>query len=296
MMPDPLIGQKIGDYELRQLIARSTWGVIYLGYDPHLSRYAALRISKGNATEARASRFMREAQSLARLFHPHIVPVLQFGKEDDLYYLAMRYIPNGLLLHEAHRKKKARNEWYSLPTVARMVEQLASAVDHAHGQDMVHRNLKPSNIILDSGDVPYITDFGYALVKEGRAFGTPKYLAPEQANDPTQALPASDQYALGVITYELLTQHLPFYGKTAQETMRFVLENPVPSPRQHIPTLPEAVDLVMTRVLAKNPEHRFESCTAFARALTQALLTVTPSASHAPLILFSAIGAPTKSL
>jgi serine/threonine protein kinase len=249
---------------------------VYKGIDLSLKRPVAIKvINEGyRASAVYAQRFEREAQAVASLKHPNIVTIFRFGKLDNLYYLVMEYI-DGVDLNLIMHNYAAQGELMPHHDVIRIVEAIGSALDYAHSQGVIHRDIKPSNIMIERDGRPVLTDFGLALrLSEGTigdTFGSPHYISPEQARNSANAVPQSDQYSLGVITYELLTGVVPFEdpSPTALAMQHIMAE--VPSPRAFNRALSEQVEQVLFKILAKKPEDRFSSGVEFSRALNEAL-------------------------
>jgi serine/threonine-protein kinase len=227
-----------GDYELLEDIARGGMGVVYKARQVSLNRLVALKmILKGElATPRDVARFRAEAEAAANLDHPHIVPIYEVGEHDGQQYYAMRFV-EGTSLTRCPRAD-ARTEASLVATVAR-------AVHYAHQHGILHCDLKPSNILVDSAGVPYVADFGLAkrvdadrsLTESGALVGTPRYMAPEQAAGRKHLTVAADVYGLGVVLYERLTGQTPFSGETPLEVLRQVRENEPPRPSSIIPGL-----------------------------------------------------------
>jgi serine/threonine protein kinase len=287
-MSDPLIGGSLGDYHIMRLLGRGGMARVYLGYDRRLDRYAAIKvIDPGERRNPdSAERFRREAQAIARLQHPNIVIIYQFGEEEDVYYMAMAFV-EGLDLFDVLAGYASHKEWMPYDDVVRVVREVGSALDYAHESGVIHRDIKPSNIMLDRAGHVVLMDFGLALsVKEGslgETFGTPHYMAPEQVESSAKAVPQSDLYALGVVTYEMLAGRVPFLDESAMSLAMMHVQKPPPSPRAFNPDLPPALDTVLLRMLAKDPQARYQSGVEFAEALRFALDT-SPTGPRRPQV------------
>lgn len=276
MNSDPLIGQQLDHYLIQQALGHGGMARVYKGIDINLKRPVAIKmIAEGLRTNATyAQRFEREAQSVANLKHPNIVTVFHFGKHDGLYYLVMEYI-DGADLDIILNNYERNGELMPHQDVIRILGAVADALDYAHGQGVIHRDVKPSNIMLERDGRPVLTDFGLALrLSEGTrgdTFGSPHYISPEQARNSANAVPQSDLYSLGVIAYELLTGILPFDDPSATSLAMQHIMQPVPSPRLFNRALSEQVEQVLFRILAKEPEARFQTGNEFIAALHDSL-------------------------
>lgn len=260
----------IPGYEILQELGRGGMGVVYKARQVNLNRTVALKmILAGSHASANAmARFLKEAETIARLKHPQIVQVHEFGSHAGMPYFCMEYLEGGSLAD------KISSQPQSPGAAARMVEMLAQAVSAAHEQGIIHRDLKPGNVLLDSNGTLKITDFG--LAKEGDAgttatgevLGTPSYMAPEQAAGKVKEIgPAADIYALGAILYELLTARPPFKGATAWDTLQMVTgAEPVP-PSQFQAKIPRDLETICLKCLQKDPARRYSSAQALAEDL-----------------------------
>jgi WD40 repeat protein/tetratricopeptide (TPR) repeat protein len=255
----------IGRFEVRARLGEGAFGTVYQAYDPHLDRLVALKVAKPDAlnSDRRVRRFLREARAAANLRHPHIVPVHDSGQDGELYYIASAFIAGRTL--EAASAGGALDFRHS----AAIVRQLAEALAYAHGQGVIHRDVKPANVLLDERGEALLTDFGLAarsegeerLTQEGAGMGTPAYLAPEQAAG--AAVAASDQYSLGCTLYEMLTGRTPFAG--AAPLQQFLHQSqPVASPRKVRPGIPRDLETICLKTLAKDPKERYPDCQALA--------------------------------
>jgi serine/threonine-protein kinase len=261
-----------GRYRLDEPIGEGGMAVVYRGYDLVLNRPVAIKVLRGQfASDANfLRRFEREAQAAARLSHPNIVSVYDVGRDDGTRYIVMEYVPGKTL-----KQLILEHAPFSLDDTIHIIRQVAAALDYAHQHGLVHRDIKPQNILVDERGFVKVTDFGIAkgladvsLTEAGFGMGTVHYVSPEQARG-EPATPASDVYALGVVLYEMLTGRLPFDADNPIGlAMQHVHETP-PSPRQFNPHIPPAVEAIVLRALAKDPRQRFPSAGALAQALTQ---------------------------
>ncbi len=271
-------GSSFGPYRVVQLLGAGGMASVYKAYEETLDRHVALKVVHGGflGDPSFAERFRREAKVVARLEHPNIVPVHAFGVEEGVPWMAMRLVTGGAVSALLGAGRLPATE------AARIVGEVASALDYAHGKGIVHRDVKPQNMLLDDGRRAYLADFGIARLLEtsthltatGMIQGTPAYMAPEQATgQPVDA--RADIYALGIVAYETLTGRVPFTGPTPVSILLKHVSEPPPRP----PTseLPAAVTTVLERCLAKKPEDRFASATEFSAALDAALVDTVPA-------------------
>jgi serine/threonine protein kinase len=263
------VGQRFGDYRLVRFLGDGTFGDVYLGEQVYDKSPAAVKVFKTKLTPDRFKDFLNEVRTVL-LKHPHIVQVLDFGmREDDIPFLVMEFAPNGTLL-----ARHPRGTLLPLSTIVQYVKQIAAALQYAHDQRRIHRDIKPENILFGAKNELLLSDFGIAAVahstssqKMEEAIGTALYMAPEQWKG--KPLPASDQYALGIVVYEWLSGKCPFAGAGLQ-LMYQHLEAPPPPIRTKVPTLSPEVEEVILTALAKDPKTRFGSVQAFATALQEA--------------------------
>jgi serine/threonine protein kinase len=271
----------IGQYRVVEEIGRGAGGIVYRALDPAIGREVAIkelrlsRLAPDEISEAR-QRFVREARAVGNLRHANIVTLYQFIEQKDSLYLVMELVPGGSL-HNLIRD----NAPLKTGEVAGIVRQVAAALDHAHANAVVHRDIKPGNILVSNdrdrnGPVVKVTDFGIAqissqvLTMTGVSLGTPAYMAPEQIKA-SKVDAKADQFSLGVVAYELLSRELPFNAPDPHGLMYQIVNAEAPSLLAANPDLPVEVDRVIGRALAKNPDRRFASCGEFAEALDQAL-------------------------
>lgn len=273
---DPLIGQQLDEYELLSLLGYGGMARVYRGRDARLKREVAIKVIDAvyRADEAYRARFEREAQAIAQLEHPHIVRLYRYGEVSGLFYMAMQYIP-GQDLHGYLGELKARQEWLPALEAARLVRELCGALDYAHSKGIIHRDVKPSNIMLGEDGRSFLTDFGLALLADGETkgdiFGSPHYVAPEQAISSARVVPQSDLYAVGVILYEMFTRQRPFEGAAPLEIAMKQMGEPPPSPQLHRPDLSPALTAVILKALAKEPGERYANGNLLATAVEQAI-------------------------
>jgi len=269
-MTEHLVGTKLGKYEIQAEIGRGGMGAVYRGYDPLLDRYVAVKVLAPHLVwEQRfVERFLREARAAARLKHPHIVTIHDVGHEGGWYYFVMEYL-EGQTLTEVIRQRGALSPGEALA----ILRPLADALDYAHHRGLVHRDIKPGNVMVGVDGHVTLTDFGIAraaqetqLTATGAVVGTPQYMSPEQVNG-LAADARSDQYSLGVVAYEVLSGQVPFQAESTLALMYKVVHEPPPPIQQSRPDLPAAVGDVLERALAKAPGNRYPTAGAFVEAL-----------------------------
>ena len=262
------------EYILERELGRGGMAVVYLGRDAHLGRPVAVKVLPPELTYGGGSmieRFKREAQTAAKLDHPNIIPVYRVAPGGKLFWYVMKYLDGEPLDDILEREGQLPVE-----RAVDIVGQVAEALDYAHQNRVVHRDVKPANVSVDKKGRVTVTDFGIAkaldantLTASGSIIGTPYYMSPEQCKG-RRVGPAADQYSLAVMTYQMLGGHLPFTGDSAVEIVHKHVADPVPPLGVLRPQLPEAVVQVVEKGLAKTPEERFATVTDFARALKAA--------------------------
>jgi tRNA A-37 threonylcarbamoyl transferase component Bud32 len=295
-----LTGKTLGKYRLLERLGQGGMAQVYKAYQPDLDRYVAVKVLHPHLTgdEDFAARFRREARAVAALGHPNIVRVYDFDADGGLAFLVMEYLEGSslkALLHDLG----GRGERMDLQEVGRIVCALADALDHAHHQGTVHRDVKPSNVLITADGRPVLTDFGIArmvdstaVTESGGTLGTPAYMSPEQGQGEVGDA-RSDIYALGVLLYQLCTGRVPFDADTPYAIIIKHMTAPLPSPRSLNADLPEAVERVILKALAKDPDNRYQTAGELGRALRGAI-EVSPSAPrpyHYPNALRRALDA-----
>lgn len=263
-------GTQVGSYVIDGLLGRGGMGIVYRAYHPRLDRWAAIKVLPPfNATGDAHDRFEREARAIARLRHSHILTVFDFGEFAGQPYMAVELMPNGSM------DERMPAEPRTVAEALTILRPLAEALDYAHSQGVLHRDVKPANIFLDSGLQPVLADFGLAklyseesMTASGFVSGTPTHMSPEQANG-KPITGATDQYSLAVIAYQLLAGQLPFKG-ALMELLYAHVNTPPPAASSFNPALPTLVDDVLARGLAKDPGDRWHSCVDFIGALEAA--------------------------
>ena len=263
------VNQQLGHYRLVRLLGQGGFAEVYLGEHIHLKTQAAVKVLHTRLTDDDVQQFQQEAQTVARLLHPNIVRVLDFGVEQGSPYLVMDYAPNGTL-----RSRFVRGTRVPLSTVVMLTRQIAEALQYAHGRRLIHRDIKPENLLLGRNYEVLLSDFGIALVLQSSRLystqniaGTISYMAPEQIQ--ACPCPASDQYALGIILYEWLCGTRPFEGSYSEIAVKQTVMPPPPL-RSFVPELPPAVEQVVMTALQKDPNQRFPDVLIFAQTLEQA--------------------------
>ncbi|NDJ78870.1 MAG: protein kinase [Chloroflexi bacterium] len=271
-----MIGRQLDEYRLETLSGQGGMARVYLATDVRLNRRAAIKVidSPFDSNSEYIKRFEQEAKAVARLEHPHIVRLYRYGEVDGLLYMAMQYIDGSTLRDLLAQKRKSRR--YLEPREAsRIMWQVCDALDYAHQQGVIHRDVKPSNILLDRQGRVFLADFGLARMTDqrthGEIFGSPLYMAPEQAISSAAAVPQTDLYALGVILYEIFTGRVPFPdGSPTEIALQHVSDPPTP-PRKVRAKITADVQDVILKALAKEPAERYQTGSALAGALEHAL-------------------------
>ncbi|WP_129633742.1 serine/threonine-protein kinase [Candidatus Oscillochloris fontis] len=289
MTQQNLIGTTLGRFEIISELGRGGMAVVYKAHQADLDRIVALKILPPDLTHDTSyiARFRQEARSVARLEHPHIMPIYDVGESNGIHYIAMKFI-QGLTLKDVMQEEGAM----PVRRAAEILAQVGDALDYAHRQGVIHRDIKPSNVMLTDEGWAYLTDFGLArgtgnttsgLTMAGTVMGTPEYMSPEQAQGLPTVGPPTDIYALGVVLYELLTGTFPFHAETPMAMLAArLLQAPIP-PRDVRGDLPSAVEDVVMRALARKPEARFASAAEMVAALRSAAGIGTGTSAQPPL-------------
>lgn len=269
-----LSGRNLGPYRIMEQIGKGGMATVYKAYQPSVDRYVAIKVLPAHFAQdpTFVERFEREARTIARLEHPHILPVYDYGKADDgTTYIVMRYIEAGTLADLLAESVLFLEEGF------RIFIQIGEALAYAHAQGVVHRDMKPSNVLMDMHNQAFLTDFGLARIVEGDSsltgsaiLGTPAYMAPEQGEG-KPADERSDIYALGIMLYEMTTGRRPFEAETPMAVMLKHMTEPLPLPRQINPALSPAIERVILKALAKTPAERFQTVDDMVRALQAAI-------------------------
>ena len=266
------IPSDFGDYGLLEEVGRGGQGVVYRAYQKSLNRTVALKVVGLGpwATEAHLKRFRREAEAAASLEHPGIVPIHEVGERDGCCYFSMKFVEGGKL------DEVAKREPMPISRAVELIAKVARTAHYAHQHGILHRDIKPGNILLDTNGEPLLTDFGLARLVETEStvtrtkevMGTPSYMAPEQAaGENTKLSKATDIYGLGAVLYQLLTGHPPFAGGTTYETIQLLLNTEPRQPRLLNPRIDRDLSTICLKCLEKDPKRRYSSALALAEDL-----------------------------
>jgi tRNA A-37 threonylcarbamoyl transferase component Bud32 len=276
---DPFIGKTLGDYKLTSVLATGGMARIYVGKDINLGREAAVKVLTQEMIESDSflrERFLREARAVAVLDHPNIIPIFQYGEEEDFYFLVMKLVRGRDFADEIGDLQR-QGERMTIKRMLHILSQTAAALDAAHEAGIIHRDVKPSNILLEEEtDRAILTDFGLVLQQTeidktmGTAFGTPRYISPEQALASESVVPQSDIYSLGVIVYEIVTGSQVFRADTAMQIALSHISEPPPAPTTINPDISKAVEREILKALEKEPENRHQTAMEFVEALAAA--------------------------
>jgi len=263
------VGQRLGNYRVIRLLGKGGFGDVYLGEHIHLNTQVAIKVLQTRLVGSNLEQFRVEAQTIARLVHPHIVRIFDFGVEDDSPFLVMDYAPNGIL-----RQRHPKGIPVPAKSIVAYVKQVAAALQYAHDRKLIHRDIKPENMLLGlNGDV-LLSDFGLVLIAQStgsqttkEVAGTIPYMAPEQINGKPR--PASDQYALGIVIYEWLSGERPFNGSFVEIATQHLMIPPA-ALYGRIAGVSPAMEEVVFTALAKDPQQRYANVQDLAIALEQA--------------------------
>jgi serine/threonine protein kinase len=264
------IGQQLGNYRLTQILGRGGFAEVYLGEHIYLKTLTAIKVLQTRLSDTEdIGSFLKEAQMIARLSHPGIVRVMDFGIDNETPFLVMDYAPNGTL-----RQRHPKGSRLPLSTIVPYVKQLADALHYAHSEKLIHRDIKPENLLVGKRKEILLSDFGIALIAQSSRYqstqdvvGTVAYMSPEQIQGKPR--PASDQYSLAVVIYEWLCGDRPFHGSFTELCTQHIFASPPPL-REKVPAISSDVERVIMTALAKEPKERFGNIQAFANALEQA--------------------------
>ena len=295
MEADPLIGQHLDEYRLLSLLGKGGMARVYLGLDVRLKRYVSIKVIDPpfRSDPDYVRRFQLEAQAIAQLEHPYIVRLYRYGEARGLLYMAMQYI-EGADLESVLESYQQNGGLIPAGDAGRIVRELCHALDYAHARGVIHRDVKPSNVILDRQGHPFLTDFGLALLAQSgtreQAFGTPHYMAPEQVAGGV-ATPLSDLYAVGIVLYQLFTGELPFDADDPIDVVQMQVTRAPRPPRALRPAISSGVQAVILKAMAKAPADRYASGAALAEAL-DASLALIPAGARAPVPMLAAMSVP----
>ena len=305
MPADPLHGRNLGKYQVLEPLGRGGMARVYRAYHPQLDRYVAIKVLRSDLVEEEEflGRFRREAQAVAALRHPHIIQVFDFDAQDDIYYMVMELL-EGDSLRTRLNDYRVLKEWMPLGEVVRVLLDVLDGLEYAHSEGMVHRDVKPGNILLSRLGRAVLTDFGIAQIVGGTRYtvsgalmGTLNYMAPEQAME-GQCDARSDVYSLGIVFYEMLMGDPPFDADTPLAILMKHLNDSLPQPRKTDPTIPKALERVVVKALAKRPQRRYQSAAEMGSALRTAAKRariVVPARISLPLS-FTTAEAPSESV
>lgn len=288
-MSEELTGMNLGGFQVGRLIGEGGMGAVYRATRPGWPEAMAIKVlahQYAQDTEFR-TRFVREGQVLSQLSHEHIIPVYTFGEDGGYLYFVMRYV-KGLSLYDLMLKRR-----FSPVAAWQIIKPLASALDYAHEREIIHRDIKPGNILIEvqqEGDKTrnhiFLADFGLskvlswsALTQSGISVGTPQYMSPEQVLD-HPLTPASDVYTLAVVVYEMLLGRLPFYHRRPEQLAFAHIEKAPPTPTALISDFPKPFEEVLLSALRKDPTQRYQSAGEFAQAYSEAARAVGPEDSR----------------
>jgi serine/threonine protein kinase len=288
-MPN-LTGQSIGRYHILEQLGEGGMATVYRAYDTRLERNVAVKVLRTDQfipaqLQMVLQRFEREAKSLGKLKHPNIVNVLDFGEHEGMPFLVMEYLPGGTLKQKLGHVIPWQEAIQTLLPVAR-------GLSYAHQHNIIHRDVKPANILIDQNDAPILTDFGIAKLLEGAeghtltgsgvGIGTPEYMAPEQGIGAHAIDARADIYSLGIVLYEMVTGRKPYIADTPMAVVLKQMTDPLPRPTEYAPDLPEDVEHILFKALAKQPEDRYADMNALIKAMECALAETKKVETPAP--------------
>ena len=288
-MPE-LIGKSLGRYHILEQIGEGGMAIVYKAFDTRLEREVAVKVIRmgrlaPDIADKALKRFEREGKALARLNHPNIISIIDYGEDMGHPYLVMPYLPGGTL--KEMLRAEGKTDWQD---AARMLLPIAKALTYAHEEEMIHRDVKPANILITRSGDPMLTDFGIAKIIDEEAtmdltgtratVGTPEYMAPEQVTAKTVDHRA-DIYALGVVFYEMVTGRKPFQADTPMAVLVKLSSEPLPRPTEFTPKLPQSVEQLLLKALAKDPANRYASMGEFVVALEKILQGTSSAPSKA---------------
>ena len=277
---EDLTGKQFGAYEIVAPLGEGGMAAVYKAYQPAMERFVAVKVLSRKLAESGefTTRFQREAILLAQLQHPHILPVFDYGQEEGYSYIVMPFLQNGTLAELLQTRRRTLTE------VHQIMNQLGGALGYAHARGMIHRDVKPSNVLIDEQGNCLLTDFGLArmveassdqLTSAGAIMGTPAYMSPEQGKG--DALDGrSDLYSLGIILYEMITGQVPYRDKFPMMVVIKHIRDPLPPPHEFAPDLSDALERVLIKSLAKEPDERYQTAEDFLQAIQKAMQANSP--------------------
>ena len=274
---EDLTGKQFGHYQVVAPLGEGGMAAVYKAFQPAMERYVAIKVlpRSMSSSDEFVERFRREARMLARLQHPNILSVFDYGEQDGYPYIVMPFVKSGTL------SEALKDHPLTFAEINAIISQIGGALAYAHAHGMIHRDVKPSNVLIDETGNCLLTDFGLARMTEasikitssGAVMGTPAYMAPEQGTG-AKIDQRSDIYSLGVILYEMLTGRVPYTAETPIAVVVKHIQDPLPSARKINPNLPESIDLILMKVLAKNPDDRYQNAEDLVHALQAAISSV----------------------
>jgi serine/threonine protein kinase len=284
---DALIGKTLGKYQIIEQLGEGGMATVYKAFDPSLERFVAIKVIRmaNQVDPLFLGRFQREAKALAKLDHPYILKVLDYGEENGVPYLVMPFVAHGTL-------KQYTQARLPYDQAIAIILPIADALSYAHKRKIIHRDIKPANILFGESGEPLLSDFGIAkmldageqtqLTSTGFGIGTPAYMAPEQWNGAADE--RTDIYALGVVLYELITSRCPYQAETPAAILIKQSQDPLPRPKSFAPDLPDNVEAIIFKALAKDPALRFQTMQEFIYAMNTVLQNKTTSFIVPPII------------
>jgi len=291
---EDLTGKQFGQYQIVEPLGEGGMAAVYKAYQPAMERFVAVKVLPRQmaSSDEFLARFRREAKLLAQLQHPHILPVFDYGEADGYPYIIMPFVRSGTLTELLKKGRLPFSE------VRRIMIQIGNALSYAHARGMIHRDIKPSNVLIDEQGNCLLSDFGLArmadasvkLTSSGAVMGTPAYMSPEQGAGSTVDR-RSDIYSLGIILYEMVTSRVPYVAETPIAVVFKHIQDPLPSARNFNPALPESIELILLKALAKSPEDRFQFAEDFVHAIQLAIpeQDIAEKTSAAPTVLTRSI-------
>jgi serine/threonine protein kinase len=268
-------GLHVGQYEIVSQLGSGGMATVYKAYHRHLDRHVAIKVMHATFQDdpSFVTRFNREAQIVARLQHPHIVPVYDFAEHENQSYFVMKYVEGETL------KERLQRNLLTVDEIIQIMTAVASALDYAHSRDILHRDVKPSNIVIEKDGTPYLADFGLArlstvgqsTMSADMVLGTPHYISPEQAKGQKELDGRTDVYSFGVVLYELFVGRVPFSAENYYSIINDHINTPVPQPSLVNPDIPETVSNVLIKAMSKRPSHRYNTATEVVQDLKQAI-------------------------